>query len=113
MTDCLPPHLAHPDLEFPIEVSHNPTIVQYPSGKTWACAGSHVMQVPTGTPRQDLRQWMKWELRRPQYEIVEIKGSRGDIYKVRRDPDTREVRCDCPGFKWRGKCKHLTKAFPA
>jgi len=77
----LDPIERYPDVEFPIEVSHNPTIVQFPSGKTWACAGSHVMQVPTGTTREDLRQWMKWELRRPQYEIVEIKGSRGTSTK--------------------------------
>jgi len=113
MVDCLPPHLAHPDIQFPIEVSHNPTIVQYPSGKTWACAGSHVMQVPTGTTREDLRQWMKWELRSPEYGTHERQASRGDIYRVSPHPATREVRCSCPGFKWRGKCKHLTKAFPA
>jgi hypothetical protein len=35
--------------------------------------------------------------------IVEVSGSKGATYFV----NTRDRSCSCPGFQFRGKCKHL------
>ena len=35
--------------------------------------------------------------------IVEVKGSKGNSYFV----DTEAQTCTCPGFTFRGNCKHL------
>jgi hypothetical protein len=113
MTDCIDPIERYPDVEFPIEVSCNPTISVFPSGKTWAIAGSTWMRVPTGSTREDLPKWMKWSPPARSYEDVKIAGSKGSTYIVRRNTKTREVTCTCPGFKYRGKCKHLPLAFPS
>lgn len=37
-----------------------------------------------------------------QTSLVEVKGSKGNSYFV----DTVEGTCTCPGFTFRGKCKH-------
>lgn len=41
--------------------------------------------------------------------IVEVKGSKGNVYYVDKDKAT----CTCPGFMFRGKCKHLEEVLNA
>ena len=36
---------------------------------------------------------------------IEVKGSKGDIYYVKKDGD--KVTCTCQSFKYRGQCKHI------
>lgn len=35
--------------------------------------------------------------------VVEVKGSKGQTYYVNKE----EGRCTCPGFQFRGQCKHV------
>lgn len=38
--------------------------------------------------------------------VVEIEGSKGSTYTV----DVEAETCTCPGFQFRGKCKHIEMA---
>ena len=112
LVDCIDPIERYPDTEFPIEVSQNPTISTMPSGKTWAISGGTWIQVPAGSTREDLPKWMKWTPPALSYEEAKVEGSKGNTYTVRKNKKTGDVTCSCPGFKYRGKCKHLPLCFP-
>lgn len=45
---------------------------------------------------------------KPQYPTVEVPGSAGKTYTVTLSP---EPRCECAGFQFRGKCKHINTAM--
>jgi hypothetical protein len=36
--------------------------------------------------------------------IIKVQGSKGETYSV----NTQEHTCSCPGFTYRGTCKHVT-----
>ena len=42
-----------------------------------------------------------------QTNLIEVKGSKGNSYFV--DPEART--CTCPGFTYRGNCKHIEEAL--
>jgi hypothetical protein len=105
------PEETYPDVDFPVMVDCNPAIVTYPSGKTYACAGSTIMRVPTGTTLDELSRWVKWKRVKLDIETARVKGSRGNSYTVTKDNNTGKTSCSCPGNKYRGKCKHTKLAF--
>jgi len=37
--------------------------------------------------------------------IVKVSGSKGQVYSI----DTEEKSCTCPGYTFRGTCKHITE----
>ena len=39
--------------------------------------------------------------------VVQIAGSKGDVYDVNLDEQT----CSCSGFRFRGKCRHIQQAI--
>lgn len=40
-------------------------------------------------------------------KTFEIKGSSGNMYTITKRGN--EISCNCPGFKFRGKCKHINQ----
>ena len=49
----------------------------------------------------------KTELTEPEPEgrVIEVRGSKGDIYKV--TDVNGNLSCTCSGFRFRGECKHI------
>jgi hypothetical protein len=49
----------------------------------------------------------KTELTEPEPEgrVIEVRGSKGDIYKV--TDVNGNLSCTCSGFRFRGDCKHI------
>ena len=49
----------------------------------------------------------KTELKEPEPEgrVIEVRGSKGDIYKV--TDVNGNFSCTCSGFRFRGECKHI------
>jgi hypothetical protein len=39
---------------------------------------------------------------KPKYTVKQVRGSKGKVYTV-----TGDHHCTCPGFTFRGSCKHL------
>ena len=37
--------------------------------------------------------------------IIKVSGSKGNIYSI----DTADKTCTCPGYMYRGSCKHITE----
>ena len=44
-----------------------------------------------------------FKLKKETSNVITVKGSKGQTYFVNRD----EATCTCPGFTFRGSCKHL------
>jgi hypothetical protein len=96
-----------------IKARYNPVLLRLPDGRVFACAGewhplpSHVASYaemmehveivrhsePVSAPDAPQASW-------------EVQGSKGSLYTVRRS-HRGAWSCTCPGYGWRGKCKHI------
>lgn len=97
-------------MKYPVEVHMNPAIIRSTvSGKTYAVAGIWV-EIPDGTTLDDVHKYAKWV--KPQYDIKswKVKSSSGSTYTVQRINGDRYT-CNCPGFKFRKRCKHTAKVM--
>ena len=102
----------------PIEVDWPPCIVRLSSG-TFAVSGSKWLSVPPDTVFDDLPRYMVVKPRKARAEAPDepvrktewkVRGSTGNEYVViRTQSDSRQIffSCTCPGYGWRGKCKHI------
>ena len=107
-------------LRYKIKVPCGPALMQLVPGKPRiaGCFGVWLI-VPDDTVYEDLTRYFEvvgWGRARPQTNqgkaaLLVIKGSKGSAYTVRRAENGRTT-CTCPGFSYRGACKH-TKLLPA
>ncbi len=97
-------------MNYPVEVSMPPAIFRSPiSGKTYAVGGKWV-EIPDGTTMKDLHKYVVYS--RPTRDVREwkVKSPSGSNYTVR-SVDGGDATCNCPGFKFHKKCKHVTKVM--
>ena len=89
-----------------------PALANLPSGR-YAVSGSTWIRVPDDTKFEDLDKYMTYESKRPESPsdasegVWAVVGSKGASYTVRAVQG--RYTCTCPGFGWRGKCKHATQ----
>ena len=87
-----------------------PALANLPSGR-YAVSGSTWIRVPDDTKFEDLDKYMVYEAKRPvsppdaSVRSWAVVGSKGAHYTVRANQG--RYTCSCPGFGWRGKCKHI------
>jgi hypothetical protein len=70
-------------------------------------AGTNEHKVFSKPIRFDMRHRTFKELKRtkPADNLIKVEGSKGAVYLV--DPETKT--CSCPGYKFRGDCKHVAE----
>ena len=64
-----------------------------------------VLKVPSTQFSKARRKFVKIGERAEELEshIIKIQGSKGNVYLL----DTKNNTCTCPGFTFRGNCKHI------
>ena len=64
-----------------------------------------VLNVPSNQFSKSRRKFIKIGERHEELEshIIKVTGSKGNVYLV----DTEKKTCTCPGFTFRGNCKHV------
>jgi len=97
-------------------VLYHPTIFKGQHGKYYAVSGGTWIEVPDDTTLEDVKELFCWGAEARKYwdsnysdepeKVIEVKGSKGNTYKVTKQGD--KWKCECSGFQFRGKCKHIT-----
>jgi len=74
------------------------------------------VEVPDDTTLEDAKELFCWGAEARKYwdsnyseepvKTIEVKGSKGNTYKVSQQGD--KWKCTCSGFQFRQKCKHIT-----
>ncbi len=64
-----------------------------------------VLNVPSNQFSKSRRKFVKIGERAEELasHVVKVEGSKGNVYLV----DTEKMTCTCPGFTFRGTCKHI------
>ena len=99
-------------MKLPIKVPFPPIIFTSNEGKLIAACGTVWMAVPAGTNHETIGQYLLFEPY-PKPDPSKngswgIPGSKGNLYKV--NLRSGQWTCDCVGFGFRRKCKHIAKA---
>tara|TARA_Y100001963_G_scaffold92730_1_gene127617 strand:- start:581 stop:922 length:342 start_codon:yes stop_codon:yes gene_type:complete len=97
-------------------VPWHPTVIEGQGGKFYAVSSGVWIEVPDNTTLEDAKELFCWGAEARKYwdsnyseepvKTIEVKGSKGKTYKVTKQGD--KWKCQCSGFQFRGKCKHIT-----
>ncbi len=98
-------------------VYYPPTVIKGIEGNFFAVSGQVWIEVPENTTLEEANKLFCWgEEARKHWDssyteepvkVIEVKGSRGNTYRVTKQGD--KWKCDCPGFRFRSSCKHTKK----
>jgi len=109
------PHQKTPDGRY--VVPWPPALVQGEGGKFYAMSCGISVEVPADTNRAGLHALFCWGAEARKYwdseyseeppKTIEVKGSKGQTYKVTQSGSKWE--CTCRGFAFRRDCKHIQK----
>ena len=93
-------------MKYPIKVTMPPGLMRGVE-KTYIVAGC-MIPVPHDTTYEDMHKYVTYE--RPTHDIKtwKITSSSGSTYTVS-CYDNKRFTCDCPGFKFHKRCKHISK----
>jgi hypothetical protein len=95
-------------MKFPIKVTMPPALVKgLGTGKTYIVAGC-MIPVPDDTTREDMHKYVTYSRPKPASNIWKIKSDSGSTYTVTKR-DNGNYTCNCVGFKFHRKCKHITR----
>ena len=99
-------------MKLPIKVPYPPVLFTTNEGKKIAACQNVWVEVPMDTTRENVGEFLLFE-GYPQADLSEngsweIPGSKGNLYKV--NLRSGQWTCDCVGFGFRRKCKHIVKA---
>ena len=95
-----------------VKVPWPPALSEF-RGQKYAICGSVWLPVPPETTWDDLHKYMDWSTEPKASDAsersIQIEGSKGNIYNVRRSA-AGVWSCNCAGYGWRGKCRHIEEA---
>jgi hypothetical protein len=107
------PHKKKPDVRH--IVLYPPTITQGAVNIFFAVYGPLLIEVPEGTTLTDVQELFCWGKEARQHwdkdyseapiRTIEVKGSKGNTYKVTNNGT--KWKCECRGFQFRQDCKHI------
>ena len=85
------------------------------SGKTYAGSGGTHIEIDADWTLDDIEDFFVWGSEARKYwdsnyseeptKTIEVKGSKGQTYKVSKTGPT--WKCECRGFQFRQDCKHI------
>ena len=96
-------------MKYPVKVTMPPGLMKSPhSGKTYIVAGC-MIPVPDDTTFADMHKYVTYSLPKFDVQTWKIKSTSGSVYTVTRRNES--YTCDCAGFKFYRKCKHVKKVM--
>ena len=90
--------------EYPVKVTMPPAIMRGVD-KTFIVAGC-MIQVPHDITKEDIPKYVTYERPVTNAKVWKVKSPSGSTYTVKRYDDGR-YNCDCQGFKFYKRCKHV------
>lgn len=97
-------------MSYPVKVKMRPGLTRL-GGKLYAMGGC-LIPVPDGTTLENLHEYVIYDPEaEARHEIKDrwvVEGSNGNKYTITKTAG--KLRCTCPGYGFRKKCKH-TKAL--
>jgi len=94
----------------PVEVDVPPAIVNLPNGKRVAVSGSTWIDVPASTTLKNVHKYMVYKPFKAPVQAGtqswKVENSKGKVYTVK--VKSGSWACDCLGFTYRRKCRHIT-----
>lgn len=93
-------------MKYPVKVSMPPAIMRGVD-KTYIVAGC-MIPVPHSVTKEDMHKYVTYERPSNNVQTWKVKSSSGSSYTVR-CYNGESYTCDCPGFKFHKRCKHIAK----